>query len=137
MNFNDLYKKILEDNPEIKKIIEDKDNKFYSDVSNLISEARIHAGLTQEKLAAKLKTKQSSIARIERGTSLPSLSFLFKIAKALDTYLIAPKFGFMEKQTQTENYTIFISSEISPYSSSNDFIRISNTPKQLILNNIN
>jgi ribosome-binding protein aMBF1 (putative translation factor) len=100
MDFKDLYKKILADNPEMEKIIEDKDNEFYSDVSNLIAEARIHAGLTQEKLAKKLKTKQSSIARIERGTSLPSLSFLFKIAKALDTYLIAPKFGFMENQNK-------------------------------------
>lgn len=107
MDFNDLYKKILSDNPDLKKIIDDKDNEFYSDVSNLITEARIHAGLTQEKLAQKLKTKQSSIARIERGTSLPSLSFLFKIAKALDTYLIAPKFGFMENQTRVDNETIF------------------------------
>lgn len=97
MDFNEYKNKILSEYKDFKKRYIDKDEIFKFEVANLITEARIYAGLTQKELAKKIKTRQPSIARIERGLSLPSLSFLKKIAKALDTYLIAPKFGFMEK----------------------------------------
>ncbi len=71
------------------------------EIGLLIMKARIRKGLTQEKLAQLIKTKQSSIARAENGSSLPSLSFLVKIAQALKTYLIV-NFGFLEKETRVE-----------------------------------
>jgi transcriptional regulator with XRE-family HTH domain len=69
------------------------------EIGQMIVEARIKKGLTQEELASLLHTKQPSIARIENGQNLPSLSFLEKIAKALGTHLLAPRFAFLERQT--------------------------------------
>ncbi len=48
---------------------------------------RLAKGLTQEQLAKRLKTKQESIARLESGGSLPSLSTVKKVATALDAEL--------------------------------------------------
>ena len=48
---------------------------------------RLAKGLTQEQLAELLNTKQESIARLESGSSLPSLSTVKKVADALDAEL--------------------------------------------------
>jgi transcriptional regulator with XRE-family HTH domain len=48
---------------------------------------RLEKGLTQEQLAELLNTKQESIARLESGSSLPSLSTVKKVAEALDAEL--------------------------------------------------
>lgn len=48
-----------------------------------VARLRILHGLTQKQLAEMVGTKQSSIARLERGTALPNLSFLSKVAAAL------------------------------------------------------
>ena len=53
-----------------------------------IIEKRLAKGLTQAELAHKIGTKQSSIARLESGSYNPSLIFLGKIAKALDTKVV-------------------------------------------------
>ncbi len=50
-----------------------------------VARLRIQHGLTQTQLAEMVGTRQPSIARLENGTSVPSLSFLDRIAKALDT----------------------------------------------------
>ncbi len=52
-----------------------------------IARLRILRGLTQAQLAKKVGTKQPSIARLENGSSLPSISFLTKLADALDARL--------------------------------------------------
>ncbi|MFA5873631.1 MAG: helix-turn-helix transcriptional regulator [Anaerolineales bacterium] len=49
-----------------------------------IAHLRIQRGLTQAQLAEMVGTRQPSIARLENGSSVPSLSFLERIAKALD-----------------------------------------------------
>ena len=49
-----------------------------------VARLRIQRGLTQAQLAKMVGTRQPSIARLENGTSVPSLSFLDRIAKALD-----------------------------------------------------
>jgi DNA-binding XRE family transcriptional regulator len=49
-----------------------------------IARLRIQRGLTQTQLAEMVGTRQPSIARLENGSSVPSLSFLDRIAKALD-----------------------------------------------------
>lgn len=73
--------------------------KYYNDNSDLVFEiseniikARLSMGLTQQELAEKFSTKQSSISRLERGLDLPSLSFLVKIADALGMKIKAPEF---------------------------------------------
>ncbi len=52
-----------------------------------IIEKRLQKGMTQAVLAKKIGTKQSAVARLESGGYNPSLAFLSKVAKALDTQL--------------------------------------------------
>ena len=49
-----------------------------------VARLRLQRGLTQAQLAEMVGTRQPSIARLENGTSVPSLSFLDRIARALD-----------------------------------------------------
>ena len=49
--------------------------------------ARSRAGLTQEQLAIKMKTTQSTIARLESGKALPSGRTLQRIAEATGSRL--------------------------------------------------
>lgn len=52
-----------------------------------IARLRIMRGLTQAELAELVGTKQPSIARIENGKTEPKLSFLRRLAEALDARL--------------------------------------------------
>ena len=52
-------------------------------IGALLKEARISAGLTQEQIAAKLKTHKSAISRIENHAEDIRLSTLANYAKAL------------------------------------------------------
>jgi DNA-binding XRE family transcriptional regulator len=66
-----------------------KDPEFVAAASELepgyqIARLRIQRGLTQAQLAEMVGTRQPSIARLENGSSVPSLSFLDRIATALD-----------------------------------------------------
>ena len=49
-----------------------------------IARLRIARGLTQAQLAELVGTRQPSIARIENGKTLPSLSFLERVASVLN-----------------------------------------------------
>lgn len=49
-----------------------------------IARLRIAHGLTQTQLAELVGTRQPSIARIENGKTLPSLSFLERVASVLN-----------------------------------------------------
>ena len=53
----------------------------------LLEEARNKMGLTQEQLASKMKTTQSTIARLESGKTLPSGRTLQRIAEATGSRL--------------------------------------------------
>ncbi len=81
MNLKQLKDKLLQ-NPEVKNEFERYDLAFI--ISERIIDARVKAKMTQQQLAKKINTKQSGIARAENGTKLPSLSFLQKIATALN-----------------------------------------------------
>jgi DNA-binding XRE family transcriptional regulator len=81
--------------PVSKKTLKDwqtdqlRDPKFVAAANELepgyqIARLRIQRGLTQEELAKMIGTRQPSIARLENGSSVPSLSFLERIANALD-----------------------------------------------------
>ena len=102
--------------------MEDLANKIGSDVTEL----RIINEITQEELAEKVGTKQSSIARLENGSSLPSLTFLYRIAKALNTFLIPPEFD------SVKNYTLAsdTSSSVNKLLSQGNYIMISDLPKE-------
>ncbi|MFA5954261.1 MAG: helix-turn-helix transcriptional regulator [Patescibacteria group bacterium] len=61
-----------------------------------LAEERISHGMTQKELAKKIGTKQPSIARLESGIALPSLSLLEKIAKVYKKKLILPSFEYVD-----------------------------------------
>ncbi len=57
------------------------------ELARMLVETRINAGLTQTQLAARMKTTQSVIARLEGGRVHPSTKTLQKIAEATGTRL--------------------------------------------------
>jgi len=77
-----------------RKILKDKEMKRMYDqlgpefalITKLI-EKRLQRKITQASLAKKVGTKQSAISRFEAGSYHPTLSFLHKVANALDADL--------------------------------------------------
>ncbi|MFA5431336.1 MAG: helix-turn-helix transcriptional regulator [Candidatus Paceibacterota bacterium] len=89
----------------IKKYNIDTNKKDLSfELSNLITEARIYAGISQAELAKRMKTSQPNIARAESGNITPSLTFLIKVAEAVGTSLILPKFDLMANKKFTSPF---------------------------------
>ena len=84
VDFEDYKKKLFKD-PEFVKAYHELDPEFA--VIEAILRARLKKGVTQKKLAQRLKTKQSAISRLESGTANPSLNFLKRLAEALDSRL--------------------------------------------------
>lgn len=82
-DFEDVLNEQLK-NPEFKKCF-DEDGAEYATFKNAM-EARKEAGLTQEDIAERMGTTQSSVARLEMKLSkgiLPSHASLVKYASAL------------------------------------------------------
>jgi len=105
------FKRDMLENESVKKEYERFDLAF--EISQMLIEARIIKGITQDKLAMLVGTKQSGVARAENGASLPSLTFLNKIAKAFKTRLIV-RFAFME------NSQVSITSNLMDYHKDSD-----------------
>lgn len=82
--YKTIKHKLLKD-AEVKKAYKKLSPEF--ELIQLIIEKRLKQGLTQAELAKKLNTKQSAISRLERGDYNPSLAFLNRLAKALNTKL--------------------------------------------------
>ena len=57
------------------------------DLARALIEARTRAGITQAELAARMKTTQSAVARLESGRVPPSTRTLEKVARATGTRL--------------------------------------------------
>jgi len=53
-----------------------------------ITQARQRAGLSQVELARRMKTRQSAIARLERGGRSPNIKTLRKLAEATGSRLV-------------------------------------------------
>ena len=81
MNWREHKKRLLKD-PEFRKEYEALEPEYK--LASALIRLRLAKGLTQEQLAQLLNTKQESIARLESGGSLPSLSTVRKVAEALD-----------------------------------------------------
>ncbi|MBI3443306.1 helix-turn-helix transcriptional regulator [Candidatus Woesebacteria bacterium] len=82
----DIYLKEVLKNPKIKAEYDKLEPEFA--VITAILEARVKKHMTQERLAKKIGTKQSAIARIESGNANPSIGFLQKLAEALGKKLV-------------------------------------------------
>lgn len=84
MNWEEHKKRLLKD-PEFRAEYEALEPEHR--LAAALIRLRLAKGLTQEELARLLNTKQESIARLESGSSLPSLSTVKKVADALDAEL--------------------------------------------------
>lgn len=78
-------KKKLLKNPKFKKLYDE--SRLEYEIARTIIRARIEKGLTQKQLANKLHTRQSAISRVEGASTTPSISFLKRLATALNTTL--------------------------------------------------
>jgi ribosome-binding protein aMBF1 (putative translation factor) len=76
----DEFKKRLLANPAVKAEYDRLAPEF--EIAAELIRARLRAGLSQEDLAARMKTSQSTIARLESGQTLPSTKTLLRFAKA-------------------------------------------------------
>ena len=91
MNWKEHKKKLFKD-PEFRKEYEALEPEYK--LASALIRLRLAKGLTQEQLAKFLNTKQESIARLESGGSLPSLSTVKRVAEALDAdveIIVKPK----------------------------------------------
>ena len=84
MNWKEKKKKLMQ-NPEFVREYNALEPEYK--LAAALIRLRLAKGLTQEDLAKMLNTKQESIARLENGGSLPSLSTMKKLAEALDAEL--------------------------------------------------
>ncbi len=79
------YEKILMQRPGFKEALEE--TRLEYEIARAIIKARIERGLTQAEIAKRMHTKQSVISRVENAKTVPSLSFLKRLADALNTSL--------------------------------------------------
>ncbi|MFC1983217.1 helix-turn-helix domain-containing protein [Chloroflexota bacterium] len=84
MNWREHKKQLMKD-PEFRKEYESLEPEYK--LAAALIRLRLAKGLTQAQLATLLNTKQESIARLESGSSLPSLSTVKRVADALDAEL--------------------------------------------------
>lgn len=75
----DLHKKWMKD-PEYRKEYDALEEEFA--LMAAVAKARARSGLSQAELAKRMKTTQSTIARLESGRGLPSTRTLGRFAKA-------------------------------------------------------
>ena len=83
-NWSQLKKELLT-NPKFKKLYEESQPEF--EIAKAIISARIDNKITQKELAKRMNTTQSVISRVEQAKTSPSISFLKRLAQALNTSL--------------------------------------------------
>lgn len=82
MDYKDYFRKLEKDTE-----YQDTEQKFklILDLADEILKLRMEKGWSQTELARRAETKQANISRLESGLSNPSVNFLQKVAKALNT----------------------------------------------------
>lgn len=83
-DFDVFLKKSLKD-PQLKAEFDRQQPEFAAIEAML--RARMEKGLRQQDIARKMRTKQSVISRVEAGKTSPTVSFLQRLAQALDSRL--------------------------------------------------
>ena len=84
VNFRVIERELMK-RPGVRRALEElKQDPEFALLDRIIAK-RKNDGLTQAKLAKKMKTKQSVISRFESGGTNPTLEFLKKLADALGT----------------------------------------------------
>ncbi|MFA5751356.1 MAG: helix-turn-helix domain-containing protein [Candidatus Paceibacterota bacterium] len=83
--FEDHFNEAMKD-PKMRKMFDELEPKYAMLRSIMVK--RIEKNISQKALAKRLGTGQSAVSRLERGLHNPSLEYLQKIAKALDSKLV-------------------------------------------------
>jgi transcriptional regulator with XRE-family HTH domain len=81
---SNLHKRWIK-NPSYRKAYAESSMEF--EIAKEVIQARMKSGLSQEALAERMHTSQSAIARLESGSSLPSLRTLSKFAQATNSQI--------------------------------------------------
>lgn len=81
-NYEDHLKESLKD-PEFKKIWDESRPEYL--LADSLIKARLEKKFSQRELAKEIKTSQAAISRVEGMSGNPSLSFLKRIAAALNS----------------------------------------------------
>lgn len=81
----ETHKKQLLKDTEFVKALNEVEIEYQ--IARAVIEARIKRGLTQQDLAQKLHTTQSVVSRVESAKTTPTISFLKRIADALQVSL--------------------------------------------------
>ncbi len=84
VKWEDFEKELLQ-RPGFKEAAEETRLEF--EIAHALIKARLEKGLTQAQIAKRMKTKQSVISRVENARTIPSLSFLKRLAKVLGASL--------------------------------------------------
>jgi ribosome-binding protein aMBF1 (putative translation factor) len=77
----DQYEKKLLKKPGVRQAL--KESRLEYEIARAIIKIRVENGLTQKELAVALHTKQSVISRVENAKTMPSLTFLKRLADEL------------------------------------------------------
>ena len=85
MDWKEYKKKRFKEDLELKKEYDELELEYR--IIGQIIDLRTEKKITQKQLAKLMNTKQPSIARFESGNYNPTLDFLKKIAKVLDSDL--------------------------------------------------
>lgn len=84
LDWEDYSKELLK-RPGFKEAQEE--TRLEYEIARALIKARIERGLTQAEIARKMHTKQSVISRVENAKTVPSLSFLKRLAEVLNASL--------------------------------------------------
>lgn len=79
------FEKELFKQPGFKEAVEE--TRLEYEIARALIKARIERGLTQAEIAKRMNTKQSVISRFENARTVPSLSFLKRLAQVLNASL--------------------------------------------------
>ena len=103
MDHNEYFKQFEQDPDYVQA---EQELKLIFEIADQILRLRLEKGWSQAELAEHAETKQANISRLESGLSNPSVKFLKKLAKALDTN-ISVRF----EKTQEPSVNIAINAE--------------------------
>ena len=84
MDWDDFEKELFK-RPGFKEA--QKETRLEYEIARALIKARIEKGLTQAEVAKRMNTKQSVISRVENAKTIPSLSFLKRLAEVLNASL--------------------------------------------------
>src|SRR5450759_3968337 len=82
---SDMHKKWMKE-PKDRKAYQALEEEFV--LASAVIEARSRAGLTQQELARKMGTTQPVVARLESGSTRPSMRTLERLARATGSRLL-------------------------------------------------